>query len=185
MMGRISRFLLLSFSLGLFTACGTTEVGTGGTADGNGAPVSAAAAFESKPGAETAGTVRFIQTEDGVLIAAVLSGLPEGKHGIHLHEKGVCAEPDFKSAGEHFNPTNQPHACPPDEKRHAGDLGNIVVDADGNGRFELKTNMLTLDTGASSVVGRAVIIHDMPDDCVAQPSGDAGMRIACAVVQMK
>ena len=183
MMGRISRFMLLSFSLGLFTACGSTEVDPGVTVGGNGAPVSAAAVFEPRPGAEIAGTAKFIETEEGVLVAAVLSGLPPGKHGIHLHEKGECVGPDFASAGEHFNPTNQPHACPPDTKRHAGDLGNIEVDADGTGRFELKTDLLTVDPGATSVVGRAVIIHDMADDCVSQPSGGAGVRLGCAVVK--
>lgn len=184
MMGRISRFMLLSFSLGLFTACGSSsEVDPGGMVVGNGAPVSAAAIFESRPGAEIAGTVKFIQTEDGVLVAAVLSGLPPGKHGIHLHEKGECIAPDFASAGEHFNPTNQPHACPPDKNRHAGDLGNIEVDADGTGRFELKTDLLSVDPGASSVVGRAVILHDMADDCMSQPSGGAGVRLGCAVIK--
>jgi superoxide dismutase, Cu-Zn family len=184
MMGRISRFMLLSFSLGLFAACGTKEVDTGGAVGDTHAPVSAAAVFESKPGALTAGTVKFIQTEGELLIAAVLSGLPPGKHGIHLHEKGVCAEPDYASAGEHFNPTNQPHACPPDKARHAGDLGNVEVDAEGNARFELRTDLLTVDAGPSSVVGRAVILHDMEDDCMTHPSGAAGKRLACAVVQM-
>ena len=188
MIGRISRFMLLSFSLGLFTACGSSEVGpggTGGTLGESHAPVSAAAVFESKPGALTAGTMRFIQTEEGVLVAAVLSGLPPGKHGIHLHENGVCTGPDFASAGGHFNPTNQPHACPPDKNRHLGDLGNIEVDAEGNGRFELRTDLLTLHTGPGLVVGKAVVIHDMADDCTTQPTGGSGMRLACAVVQKK
>lgn len=185
MLGRISRFMLLSFSLGLFTACGSTEDGPEATLVGHGAPASAAAVFESGPGTKVAGTVRFIQADSGVLVAAVLSGLPPGKHGIHVHENGVCEGPDFKSAGEHFNPTMQPHACPPTEKRHAGDLGNIEIDGDGNGRFELRTDLLTLDTGKSSVIGKAVIIHDMADDCMTEPSGASGMRIGCAVVQMK
>lgn len=183
MLERISRFMLLSFSLGLFTACGAEEVDPDETGHDSGAPVSAAAIFESKPGATIAGTVKFIQTDDGVLIAAVLSGLPPGKHGIHLHEKGECIGPDYKTAGEHFNPTNQPHACPPDKNRHAGDLGNIEVDADGTGRFELKTDLLSVDPGASSVVGRAVILHDMADDCMSQPTGGAGDRLGCAVVK--
>ena len=183
MMGRISRFMALSFPFALLAGCGTTENGTGGANIGDSsAPVSAAAIFEVKPGSSTAGTVKFIQTEDGVLIAAVLSGLPPGKHGIHLHEKGDCSEPDFSSAGAHFNPTNQPHACPPDKDRHAGDFGNIDVDADGTGRFKLTTDLLTIDDGPSSVVGKAVILHDMADDCMTQPTGGSGTRLSCAVV---
>jgi Cu-Zn family superoxide dismutase len=177
--------MLVGFSLGLFTACGPAEVGTIGPVGETHAPVSASAVFESKQGSPTVGTMKFIQAEDGVLVAAVLSGLPPGEHGVHLHEKGVCAAPDYASAGDHFNPTNQPHACPPDKERHAGDLGNIEVDAEGNGRFELRTDLLTVGDGPSTVVGRAVIIHDMKDDCTTHPSGDSGMRLSCAVVQMK
>lgn len=34
--------------------------------------------------------------------------------------------------GAHFNPNNLTHGAPGDEIRHAGDLGNIVANADGN-----------------------------------------------------
>ena len=33
------------------------------------------------------------------------------------------------------------------------------------------------------VVGKTVIIHDMPDDFRSQPSGDSGMKIACGVIE--
>lgn len=34
--------------------------------------------------------------------------------------------------GAHFNPNNLTHGAPEDEIRHAGDLGNIIANADGN-----------------------------------------------------
>lgn len=34
--------------------------------------------------------------------------------------------------GAHFNPNNMTHGAPEDKVRHAGDLGNIVANADGN-----------------------------------------------------
>jgi hypothetical protein len=34
--------------------------------------------------------------------------------------------------GPHFNPKKLTHGAPEDEIRHAGDLGNIVANADGN-----------------------------------------------------
>jgi Cu/Zn superoxide dismutase len=34
--------------------------------------------------------------------------------------------------GPHFNPNQLTHGAPEDEIRHAGDLGNIVADANGN-----------------------------------------------------
>lgn len=33
--------------------------------------------------------------------------------------------------GAHFNPNNMTHGAPGDEIRHAGDLGNIIANADG------------------------------------------------------
>ncbi len=185
MMGRISQLELLLLPLGLLASCDPMEGRPGGTTDGGAAPTEATATFEPKAGTDTAGTVMFTQTKKGVTIVASLSGLAPGKHGIHLHEKGVCSEPGFASAGEHFNPTNQPHACPPVTNRHAGDFGNIEIGADGIGRLELTTDLLTLDAGPSSAIGKAVLLHDMPDDCTSQPSGGAGARVGCAVVQMK
>jgi hypothetical protein len=35
----------------------------------------------------------------------------------------------------------------------------------------------------NEVVGKAVIIHENPDDYRSQPAGDAGKRLACGVVQ--
>ena len=33
------------------------------------------------------------------------------------------------------------------------------------------------------VVGRTVVIHDMPDDFTTQPAGNSGKKIACGVVK--
>lgn len=35
------------------------------------------------------------------------------------------------TVGAHFNPNKMTHGAPGDEIRHAGDLGNIVANADG------------------------------------------------------
>ena len=36
--------------------------------------------------------------------------------------------------------------------------------------------------GPASVIGRAVIIHANADDLITQPSGNAGGRVACGVI---
>ena len=41
---------------------------------------------------------------------------------------------------------------------------------------------LELD-GPYSIVGRAVIVHGNPDDLTSQPSGNAGPRVGCGLIQ--
>lgn len=35
----------------------------------------------------------------------------------------------------------------------------------------------------NEVIGKAVIIHENPDDYRTQPAGDAGKRLACGVIE--
>ena len=77
-----------------------------------------------------------------------------------------------------------PHAGPNESMHHAGDFGNVTADASGEIHTELVTRSITLDSGASSAVGRAVVLHADPDDLSSQPAGNAGKRIACGVVRM-
>jgi Cu-Zn family superoxide dismutase len=133
------------------------------------------------------GTVTFIQEGNGVRIVADLAGVDtDGKHGFHVHQTGECVHGEgdkhFTSAGGHFNPGNANHACPPEEPRHAGDLGNIEVTR-GVGHLEETSTLLSL-SGPNSVVGKAIILHAKADDCKTQPTGDAGDRLACGVVTM-
>ncbi len=80
-------------------------------------------------------------------------------------------------------PAGNPHAGPDAAKHHNGDWGNITVGADGKGHLEITTDMLTVKPGPDSVVGKAVVFHDKPDDLKSQPSGDAGGRFGCGVVK--
>lgn len=124
------------------------------------------------------GTVTFTKSGGGVKVIAEVRGLSPGQHGFHIHEFGDCSAPDATSAGSHYNPTNDPHAGHDAAKRHMGDLGNIEADASGNARLELTDNKIKL----SSVVGKAVIVHEKADDLKTQPTGDAGGRLACGVI---
>ncbi|MGH2550336.1 MAG: superoxide dismutase family protein [Thermomicrobiales bacterium] len=131
-------------------------------------------------------------------IAIQVSGLPEGQHGLHIHEIGNCdpaGEKAYSAAGGHFNPDHTMHgapvlatpgATPGAGDAHAGDLGNITVGADGVGTLVITTNAVTLVPGESHSLndadGSALVIHAGVDDLVTDPSGDSGARIACGVI---
>lgn len=132
-----------------------------------------------------AGMVMFSAQGDSVKIVAHIIGAPPGTHGLHIHEVGDCSSADFKSAGGHFNPTDSVHGGPEDAERHAGDLGNIEIGADGSGHLELESDLISLGNGDNSVIGRGVILHEKMDDLVSQPTGAAGSRLACGVVAPK
>ena len=33
------------------------------------------------------------------------------------------------------------------------------------------------------IIGKVIIIHDMPDDFTTQPSGNSGTKIACGIIK--
>jgi len=131
------------------------------------------------------GTVTFTQLRDGsVEVSVRLTGVPPGIHGFHVHDKGDCGD-NGNAAGGHFNPMSSPHGAPSDASHHAGDFGNVEADASGNVTETRTLHGITVAPGTTSVVGHAVILHANPDDLKTQPTGNAGGRIACGVVQMR
>ncbi len=146
--------------------------------------VVATAVLAPTSGSSVQGTVNFIQSGDRVRVEATLAGLTPGQHGFHIHEKGDCSAPDAASAGGHFNPSGMQHGGPGDSSRHVGDFGNLEADAQGSAKFVNTFADLKFE-GAASIIGRAVIVHAKADDLKTQPTGDAGGRVACGVIQHK
>lgn len=145
-------------------------------------PLNATATLTTADGTEV-GTATFSQQGGQTTASFHLTGVsPAGTHAIHVHETGECTPPDFTTAGGHFNPAGVDHACPPATPRHAGDFGNLEIADDGSGHLELSTDLVTVEDGPNSVVGKAVILHAHQDDCTTQPTGDAGGRLACGVI---
>lgn len=139
--------------------------------------------LQAREGGTVEGAVSFREENGGVTIIAHVEGAPPGLHGFHIHEVGDCSAADFTSAGGHFNPTGVEHGAPDAEVHHAGDLGNIEVGEDGSAHYEATSTMLTVSEGPNSVVGRAVILHEGQDDLASQPTGAAGARLACGVIE--
>ena len=141
----------------------------------------ASAVINPTEGNQAQGTVEFMQEADGVRVIANLTGLTEGDHGFHIHEKGDCSAADGTSAGGHFNPENKAHGAPDAAERHVGDLGNITADGSGQATYNRLDTHLELN-GANNIIGLAVIVHALPDD-FSQPTGAAGARVGCGVVE--
>jgi Cu-Zn family superoxide dismutase len=135
---------------------------------------------------EEIGTVTLTQMEQGVSVFAEAQGLPAGTHAFHIHETGDCQPPDFQSAGGHYNPESHQHGWNNAEGHHAGDLPNVQVADDGAISIEYFTDAVTLGEGDNTVYdddGSAIVIHEGEDDYESDPTGEAGGRIACGVIE--
>ncbi|HLU77105.1 MAG TPA: superoxide dismutase family protein [Burkholderiales bacterium] len=137
-------------------------------------------------GNQAKGTVNFAQYRDKVRVSGKITGLvPNSQHGFHVHEKGDCSAPDATSAGGHFNPLNKAHGHAVPGGRHAGDMPNLRADGAGQATFSFDLSGMSVNEGETNVVGRSVIVHAKPDDYRTQPTGDAGARLACGVIEKR
>ena len=144
----------------------------------------AAASLQPTKGSTVRGSANFVQIGDKVRVTANVSGLkPNGQYGFHIHEAGDCSSGDGMSAKGHFNPQGKPHGHHSTAARHAGDMPNLQSDAGGNASMTADLDIITVAPGATSIVGRGLIVHVQPDDYKSQPVGNAGARSACAVIQ--
>lgn len=102
---------------------------------------------------------------------------------VHLHEHGDCGDMG-KEAHGHWNPTNKQHGKWGSSSFHSGDIGNVELDGQGKGSLTLETDLWTIGgDSTTNILNKAVIVHGGVDDYVSQPSGNAGDRIGCGVIQ--
>ena len=145
----------------------------------------AIAVINSASGSALTGMATFTQTGETVMFHIEIKNVSPGLHAVHIHEKGDCSAPDGKSAGGHWNPTNVAHGKWGEGEFHLGDIGNIDVGEDGIGVTELSTELWEIGTGSIyDIVGKGLIVHADADDFVSQPSGNAGARIGCGVIEL-
>lgn len=196
--------LFVLASTALLTACTSAPATPAGdaTAPSTQTPQDravAAARLLTANGSE-AGRVEVTEGDRGLLFTVQANGLTPGFHGLHLHAVGKCepqsadpADPsrtgDFMSAGGHLG---GPESAHPD---HAGDLPTLHVGKDGRGMVVALTDRVTR-AELSDPDGAALIVHGQPDnyaniptryasagpDAQTKEAGDAGPRVACAVV---
>ncbi|MBL8906883.1 MAG: superoxide dismutase family protein [Rhizobiales bacterium] len=144
----------------------------------------AVARFSDTTGAMN-GEANLVATPAGVLISVAVKGLPAGRWvAFHVHEAGSCdAMAHFDSAGGHFNPAGARHGFLASGGPHAGDMPNQLVGPDGTLRAQVLNAMVSLDGSENAIRGRALMIHAGEDDYTSQPAGNAGIRLACAVIE--
>ncbi len=144
----------------------------------------ALANLQPTKGSTVSGTVEFMELGGKVRVTAKIAGLkPDGEYGFHIHEAGDCSSGDGMSAKGHFNPQGKPHGHAGTPERHAGDLPSLKSDASGNASLAAEVDVITVLPGPTSIVGRGLIVHAQADDFKTQPTGNAGARSACAVIQ--
>lgn len=146
------------------------------------------AAAELAPTKDSAvkGNVTFSVVDGKVHVKGAVSGLkPNSEHGFHIHEKGDCSAPDGASAGGHFNPGKEDHGSVAATPHHGGDMPNIKADAQGNAVVDadVSTNVNIGKGDDFDIIGRGLIVHADADDYKTQPTGNAGARLACAVIK--
>ena len=155
-------------------------------------PLSAVAEAHVPPGATADvigrdgtdhGTVTLDATPSGhVHVTLMLQALPAGEHGVHIHETGDCSADDFTSAGGHVA-GDATHGVMTEDGPHPGDLPNVHAPDNGELTVEYFAAGLDLAEHVFDDDGAAFVIHSGPDDYESQPSGDAGDRIACGILQ--
>lgn len=79
----------------------------------------------------------------------------------------------LKMLGTHYNPKSCNHP------EHAGDLPPLFEN-NGYAYISFLTNRFTV----KEIIGKVIIIHDMPDDFTTNPSGKSGEKIACGKIEI-
>ncbi len=147
-------------------------------------PLRATTQLQPTKGNKTFGEATFEEVNGKVHVVIYVQGLkPGAEHGLHIHEVGDCSSGDGMSTKGHFNPLGMPHANHASAQRHAGDLPSLKADKSGRGKVDAMIDVIVVAPGATSIVGRGLIVHADPDDFKTQPTGNAGARIACGVIR--
>lgn len=134
-------------------------------------PISAHAKIQGNEDNKINGEVDFYKFGNGIVVISTIHNLPKTDTNIfafHIHENGDCSD-NFLNAGGHYGDQNHPN--------HKGDMP-VLFSSDGDSFQLFYTNRFNIQ----EIIGRAIIIHEQPDDFTSQPAGNSGKRIACGII---
>lgn len=175
-------------SLIMLAGCAVAPLGDGSPGPTANLPPAGAEASLVDSRGRPAGRAEFFDAPfGGTLIRIQARGLTPGAHGLHVHEQGRCEGPDFMSAGAHLKEAGgaNPHGLLHPQGGEAGDLPNLIAQADGTAEGEFTSYFVRVNARDDDpgVTGRAIMIHANPDDHSSAPTGGTGDRIVCGVIR--
>jgi len=106
---------------------------------------------------------------------------------MSAHFVPYCVPPEAGESGAITGgcADDQVHGLPPSQQRQPGDMGNIIVSAEGTVTGALPNccgqQKMSLTDPLRSIVGRVVVVH-MNEDDGSQPYGGAGAPVAYGVI---
>ncbi|MFV0604219.1 MAG: superoxide dismutase family protein [Niabella sp.] len=153
-----------------------------------GMPVAMADLFSTGDTTINIGSAKFYQLSDGQIkldVEITVKERADSNVAVHFHEHGDCGDKGNNTHG-HWNPTNENHGKWGTSPFHSGDIGNIMLDANGHGTVSITTDKWSVDPNqtAKYIIGKGIIVHGGTDDYTSQPTGNSGPRIGCGVINI-
>jgi len=190
---------LLIISIFSLVSCGSNETNTASENSDTTTAVTSGVENEASNGAEAilsgtqpdttvTGTVSFNEDNGKVKMTLDITVPKKANQSVavHIHEHGSCGDMG-KEAHGHWNPTKMNHGKWGAAAFHSGDIGNVNLNAEGKGTLELETDLWSISgtDSTKNILNKAIIVHGGVDDFTTQPTGNAGSRIGCGVINKK
>lgn len=140
----------------------------------------------TQPDTTVSGMAQFTANGDKVQLNLhlTISSMPNKVVAVHIHENANCGEMAM-AAGGHWNPTNEMHGKWGSGNFHSGDIGNVTLDANGNGTLKMETDRWSIGGDSkTNILNHSIVVHNGTDDFVSQPAGNSGQRIGCGVIRV-
>lgn len=192
----LTKFIFAFSAAAIISSCGSNNANsnnTNGDTTNNNSSANSKQAVANITGTKqdsmaVNGTATFDAQDNGQVKMVLDLTIPQKANqtvAVHIHEHGDCGDAGNNSHG-HWNPTNKPHGKWGTGDFHSGDIGNVALDAQGKGSITITTDLWSIGGDEkTNILDKAIIVHGGVDDYTSQPSGNAGPRIGCGVIEEK